>query len=114
VVDLGAYQSRAEARAAVTAAVDEVLAAEAGRLAEGRPESFTAPGDGAVTDCARLLLGDDDELDTLVFVGRVGLPGGSHDVLLFRLDGTGAANGTHRLYEVTSPGCVVVDEVTLG
>lgn len=110
-VELGSFATREEATAAVTAAIDDVVAA----LAENRAtEMVPSPTEGtadAGDACIEAVTADDDELDSLVWSATFELPDGRHEVFLYGLLPGEATNGTHRLFELA--GCELISETTL-
>ncbi len=111
-VELGSFGTREEAQTAVTAAVDEVLASPdaTGDRSGAGLDSMAALMDQA---CLAGIVDGDDELAALVYTATFALPEGRHQVFLFALVPGGAANGTHRLYEVSLAGCDVISEATI-
>jgi hypothetical protein len=106
---LGSFATRAEAQLAVSAAIDAAIDDAALRRATGELTYRSLPA-GA---CDAAVRAGDDELVGLVFAGDVAIAGVSHQVLVYELVQTGAQNGTHRVYELTLPDCVVVSEETI-
>jgi hypothetical protein len=112
VESLGSHTDEAQAAAAVTAAVDRVLATQRDAGVTSTPPAF-AIDDPDLRSCADSVHAQDDEVTGVVWIGSVTLPDGDRHLLLFDLTDAGAVNGTHRLYEVVSPACTVLGRTTV-